>query len=246
MGQRVVVSSTLLSGLVCRLTIRFTIGKCSRTSPMRLQAIDLPLLPRPSCRSPRSHPSVRVPLRALPRHSTSNLTWTICMDALPTIPSRTSSINSNTYYTGRQTGAGISAARLLPSKTREDAAFSRDGLPVGGERGLVIGPSRSSSLRHTNSLADLDHEFASALSRGSRAASHGQPVAETPLPASPPTPTQSRPSTSGYETAMSPVSSRISAAEWVMATPPMTFFSGPAHPFDDSAFIRLVYDSDGS
>lgn len=92
---------------------------------------------------------------------------TVFVPPLHTIPSLS---DLHTFSDSSSTGSLSRAPSFPPHHTRttDDAAVSnRSYLYPGDPR--VIGASRSSSLRRTSSLTDLDEEFASAVSRARNA-----------------------------------------------------------------------------
>lgn len=91
---------------------------------------------------------------------------TVFVPPLHTIPSLS---DLHTYSDSSSTGS-LSRAPSFPHHTRttDDAAVSNQSYLYPGDP-RVIAPSRSSSLRRTSSLTDLDEEFASAVSRARNA-----------------------------------------------------------------------------
>jgi hypothetical protein len=110
------------------------------------------------------------------------------LDTIPDLPSSTSSVSSRSSVAGGlavPSPASLDDAGFHHLRASDDAAISSEGIlyPLERSGSKVIAPSRSSSLRRTSSLADLDAEFASALSR-STPGSTGKPVTVSSGPSS--------------------------------------------------------------
>ena len=92
---------------------------------------------------------------------------TVFVPPLHTIPSLS---DLHTFSDSSSTGSLSRAPSFPPHHTRttDDAAVSNQSFLYPGDP-RVIAPSRSSSLRRTSSLTDLDEEFASAVSRARNA-----------------------------------------------------------------------------
>ncbi|KAF8579979.1 hypothetical protein K439DRAFT_341186 [Ramaria rubella] len=143
--------------------------------------------PAPSIRTIRSESSSGSSGANKSRSGSASTVFVPPLDTIPDISSSSSASSRSSIVGGLPvpSHASLDDAGFRHLRASDDGAISDGGIlyPLERSGSKVIAPSRSSSLRRTSSLADLDAEFASAVSRSAHS-SAGKPVTVSSGPSS--------------------------------------------------------------